>query len=468
VDKKIIQSILIAILFFLLIGFSITGWQAKYIADDFCYDAQFIQHGFWEGNVDSYLSRMAYSSNRYSLTFFSGIAWALGGVRISPLLPTLAILFWGGATFFAIHMGAKAARYKLSLLTSICIALILLFFTFLLAPNRYQILYWRSGMVPYLFPLVFNTFLIGLLFFYVHKQKINAGGMIALGLIAWTAAGFSETVFALQAGLWVLVFLYSLVSRKKNARKAALAILVGTLLGLLLLVLNPTNADRLSAFPAPPPLFEVVGLSLIYAGSFAFDFIRSTPLPFFILLVSGILLGWMELGNTGFQWKRAIIFLSSTLVGTYILLACVMAPTIWSMSSFPERRGLLSGAFLIILFLFSLGAVMGIMIHQLLDKRIPFRWKPVIHILLAVGIGAYLIHFIPTIYDEIIPMRRRAELWDARNAAILDAKAAGQMNITVAGIDSIAGITELQKDGKFWINQCAATYYGVESIQSIE
>jgi hypothetical protein len=63
VDKKIIHIILIAVISPLLIGFIITGWQSRYLADDYCYDAEFIQHGFWQGQIDAYLSRMPYNSN---------------------------------------------------------------------------------------------------------------------------------------------------------------------------------------------------------------------------------------------------------------------------------------------------------------------------------------------------------------------------------------------------------------------
>ena len=61
--------------------------------------------------------------------------------------------------------------------------------------------------------------------------------------------------------------------------------------------------------------------------------------------------------------------------------------------------------------------------------------------------------------------QKRAQFWDARDAAIRQAKAAGLMVVDVHAIDSYAGVIELYPQPN-WVNSCAASYYGVDQIRA--
>jgi len=72
-------------------------------------------------------------------------------------------------------------------------------------------------------------------------------------------------------------------------------------------------------------------------------------------------------------------------------------------------------------------------------------------------------------YCNTIPaVRKRAAKWDERNAYILEQKAAGNSDITVDGLDSIGYILEISPDPGKWVNQCAASFYQVNSIIASE
>lgn len=62
----------------------------------------------------------------------------------------------------------------------------------------------------------------------------------------------------------------------------------------------------------------------------------------------------------------------------------------------------------------------------------------------------------------------RAQMWDLRDAQIRQMANAGEKQITVQALDSLAGITELQENPSHWVNNCAAAFYGVESIRAVE
>ncbi len=466
--KKIFFGFLFASTLILLLGFCISGWYSRYQADDYCYDAEFIQHGFWNGQIDSYLNLMPYSSNRYSLTLFSGIVWAFGGVMVAPILPGFVLLGWGGLLFYAVKQGFKVTGISLHILSVSFIATTMVFYTLLLAPNRYQNLFWRSGMLPYFFPLLISTLLLGRFLSYVNKKQIGIVGIAELLLIAWIAAGFSETMLALQVGFWIIVLIYALAKRVTTAWISACVILLGTVIGFLFFILNPTNALRQSHFPPPPSLWSVTLDSLQYAGSFIIDSVRSAPLPFSALILSGILFGWLENPLKEFRWRSLLITPIVVGVAINMLISCIMAPTVWAMSSFPDPRSLLAGTFLICLFCFLIGTIIASAGNLVIHQHNSPQWKLAMIILLALMLGGYNLHFLPTQFKEIEVYRKRVHVWDARNASILKDRAEGNLHPLVPGIDSIAGIIELQPNENFWVNRCAAIYYDVEDIRTKE
>jgi len=451
------------ILVLLLIGFGITGVFSRYLADDYCYDAQFMRQGFFNGQIDSYLNLMPYSSNRYSLTLFSSIFWILGGIKISPVIPLIAILFWGGSLFYTLTRINHVRKLHLTQSQLLFISLLLLFFTLLLAPNRYQILYWRSGILPYLFPLALNTFLIGR-FLSITNKLPKLFHLIELGIWGWLAAGFSETIFAIQTLFWGLVFAFTIWKKNSSRQKAVLAILIGTFLGAGLLIFNPTNAIRQSYFSAPPSLIHVMTISLGFAYDFILDFISSYRLPIVMLLTCGVFTGWLLKKPDSLVLKKLLVFWIIITILFYGILVGLMAPTVWSMSAYPEPRGLLSGDYLTVIYVFFTGTLVGYYARY----KFKFLTAPLPGILMAALISVYLIHFIPSIFQDIHNAHLRAENWDKRNAFILDQIQLGKTSLIVDGLDSVARIFELQPDPAHWVNRCAADYYQIESITTTE
>lgn len=386
-----------------------------------------------------------------------------------PVLPLASILFWALALYYAIYQGSQYFSYRLSPVKIAFLSTCILFFTLYLAPNQYQILFWRSGMNTYLVPLLINTLILGRFFFYLQQKRFGILGFIELSILAFLAAGFSETVFALQAGFWGVILLFVLWLRHSIGLKAIPAILIGSFLGAALMILNPTNAARQSHFPPPPPIATVILTSVQYAKDFLFYSLQGTWLPFLILFFSGFLFGWLEFAADSFRWRTAFKILAAMVICSVFFLVCLMAPTIWSMSAYPEKRGLLTGIFILTLFIFSLGIWSGGAIAKIFSGYISPKVNITVGIILTLIIGLYLIRAIQPTYNLIRTYQKRAELWDARNAEIIQLRSEGQMQIVVPGIDSIGGILELQPRGGWqWVNNCAAQYYQINSIETTE
>ena len=75
---------------------------------------------------------------------------------------------------------------------------------------------------------------------------------------------------------------------------------------------------------------------------------------------------------------------------------------------------------------------------------------------------------VPSQLSVIGQYQKRASLWDTRNSEIISRIERGERHLVVPGIDSIAQIIELQKEPGFWVNNCAAVYYQIDSIQTTE
>jgi hypothetical protein len=57
--------------------------------------------------------------------------------------------------------------------------------------------------------------------------------------------------------------------------------------------------------------------------------------------------------------------------------------------------------------------------------------------------------------------------WDEREQMIYDMKAEGQTELVIPALDGYEGTKELDVRPFFWVNQCAARIYGVDSISAI-
>jgi uncharacterized protein (UPF0147 family) len=71
-------------------------------------------------------------------------------------------------------------------------------------------------------------------------------------------------------------------------------------------------------------------------------------------------------------------------------------------------------------------------------------------------------------WQQIPQWKAVAQAWDERHADIQQKVSAGETSLTVKAFDSIGTVAELTDDPNYWVNTCAATYYGVEEITAVE
>jgi len=244
------------------------------------------------------------------------------------------------------------------------------------------------------------------------------------------------------------------------------------------------------------------------------------------------LLGWAvsrRLGISTPPLKRTLLWAAMLILAVYLTTSAVMAPGFYAENSYPSDRaqivpryisllltlglGLLAGnacagikkrwlsstlltlvgavVLLVIAFWFNgmklnfhppafpemrewvranLGISLLVLFGLLLVAGLA-AWKADIRLSLSIwlvllGIPALIIG--ARFVTEYPLMQQRAELWDGRDAQIRQMQAAGETQLVVPAMNSLAGILELSDYEGFWVNHCAATYYGVGSISAVE
>jgi len=169
-----------------LIAFGLNGSYMRYSGDDYCYAGYFTQHGLIGSVWNTYFGPSPFHGNRFSLTFFSGLADAVGPTA-NAALPTLALVLWVASLTYALRIGMRLAGHFIKPWIPIVLALFLVFQTLYQAPDLRQSLYWRSGMLPYLAPLIANTLLIAIMLKIIERNQVSYFGTAMVGVGALIA-----------------------------------------------------------------------------------------------------------------------------------------------------------------------------------------------------------------------------------------------------------------------------------------
>src|SRR4030088_2246691 len=126
------------------------GGFARYTADDYCWAGVLRTEGFLAAQVSWY----TIYSPRYAFTFIVNVV-ELAGPGIVPALPIAAILVWLATLTWTLR------QFGLQTMHALLMAELAALATLQTAPDLPQSLYWQTGMLTYLLPLVLATFLIG-------------------------------------------------------------------------------------------------------------------------------------------------------------------------------------------------------------------------------------------------------------------------------------------------------------------
>ncbi|MCW5875320.1 MAG: hypothetical protein KIS85_00430 [Anaerolineales bacterium] len=414
-----------------------------------------------------------YASNRFSLTLFSGIS-LLFGLHSLKFITLLAVSFLFGSSYAILRFFVKTSLVSFSWITAALLAGALSFFSIYLAPQLYQSFYWQAAFLPYTAPLMFMLFLLALILYQSLKPQIPAWMYVIVSLIAFFGGGFSESGSAVLVSLLSMALASAYLNREKQtwARRATgllgLALLFA-LSAMTVLIISPGILERASRYGEPASFAVFVPLLLKYSWGFIQSSLSSFPIPFSVLVAFSFSLAVVNpQPNQKTANSKPLLILVGILLLSFLLVAASYAPSAYIEKNVPAPRTRILSMYFLNSGLVAASFVIG---HAV--RSAARRWARPLGAFAAILLllcTAYALRATGLTWQSKQPLyQQRAAIWDERHAHILTSREAGIAIVDVRGIDSlpVGGVLDLREKEHFWVNACAANYYGVEGIRAV-
>ncbi len=478
--RKLNLAAVLAACGIVIIGLSLLaflGLYNRYWSDDWCYNLDFKQLGaigaartyFFTGDA----ARRGYSTDRYSLTLLGGLFY-LPGIFGTRILAGLIIILWIVGLLWVVSSAGRhfeAWPRGVSLLA----VTFLLYYALYLAPQRFQILYWRAG-VHYSFTIVLGLYVLGLITSRGIGKLSSRLVNVAIVPLAFFAGGLSETGCAYLVTAAIIMLAGAWVGKRKKfewARRAlvpALIALISLLAAMVVLILSPSNSryDTMAVRSTSLPLVPFI--SFQFAFNFIADSLLTLPAPHFVFVV---LFGSLSIISSALSQKRQAIPFRQTVglilgVGiiAFVLIAAVQAPSIRFYSAPPEPRAQSLSRFTMLVALACISWVIG----QAAFARWQMNWFVSLATVSIVICTLYTARLILQNYEELPGWAARAQQWDQRDLNIRRATAQGVRRLIIPVIDTHdIGVQDIMRSKSMtgqWVSTCGSAYYGLDAIRS--
>jgi hypothetical protein len=175
----------------------------------------------------------------------------------------------------------------------------LLYFALCFSPQRFQILYWRSG-VHYSFTIILGLYILALITTQMVRDHASRRLNYLVAPLAFFAGGLSETgAVYLFTGMILLLAVAWLGKRNHQAwadksLPSILVAVVGLLIAMITLIVSPSNDRYQSMGVRSTNLMLVPFLSFKYSFAFILDSLKSLPLPHLIFIVFFVALSVLQ------------------------------------------------------------------------------------------------------------------------------------------------------------------------------
>ncbi|MBL0344210.1 hypothetical protein [Candidatus Villigracilis affinis] len=447
------------------------GIFSRHLADDYC-SVDFIRTNFFSALLNNYI----FVSDRYTNFMLIALSEYISP-RTVTILPALFIALWLTGIAWMLSEASRFSKNGWSKLTIAALTFLVVFFALLQAPNRFQILYWRSAMSTHFAPLVFMPFLAAFILKVITESEAKSAPFwkYVLGFfIAFIIGGFSEPTVAVMITLLALAFAATWKWMSPSTRSTALKMigwsLAGAVLALLIMGLAPANYYRVSLGKEPPTIFFLVIRSFQYGLNFIDNSFRTLPLPTLFTVAMPFFMFYNMYASptstlTESQRKLARTMLMVIPVLSYLLIVASFAPSVYG-QSFPVERARFAG---------QVSLVAGLMIEGALLGSLLAQWRPAALEKLPLKLASAVLLAVAAFYplragwlalNDIPDYRTRAEAWDTRVIQINDLIAQGETDLLIVQLDGVEGVKEMEITEKHWVNRCAAKYYEVNSIRT--
>ena len=469
----VIAGLMIAFELFAIGVLLYLGTFNRYLADDYCEMVIMGNGPALPAVIKIYFGGDFRGTYRYSKFLLIGLAESFGTHNVQ-FLPILLILIWLIGLVWSVNQLRKLMGIRLPMIFDYWMAISVVFFSMWQAPNRFQTFFWRSSMTAHFAPLVFLPLLSGFVLHQINTgKKPGLWTLIFVMLASFLVGGFSEPPTATVIVAIIMLILLASKWKDDTRRRSSLNLLIYSLVGFSLafiaIFLSPGNVSHGKTSLAE--LLVTFEKTIRYTFDFLGDTVRTLPLPSFISILSSFVMFFVFSISSETQplvhINRRQVWISLGVVALIqiILIAASFAPSAYGQSYPSERARFLGRLIMTVAFLLE-GALLGVLCSDLAAKS----WRQVL-----LPLGA-LVFFILALYplragmsllDTFPDYRKWASTWDLRETEIHRSIALGEKDLVVRWLPTKEGIKEIDGSTRHWVNQCAASYYGVNTIRSV-
>jgi hypothetical protein len=449
------------------------GFFTRYMADDYCTAGTLRTAGLWATQRHYYTAW----SGRFSFTLTVSLVELLG-TGVAPYLPTAALLCWLAATTWAVYEILRGSLGRRPLLFSFLLAELIVYAT--IADNVggvQEALYWQTGMLTYVAPLILLTTLAG---FYARKLRRADGrapgkaSLLAFFAAAFYAGGFSETSALMQIGALAVaaaVLFLADAQRRRRLLPALFAGLFGSVVALSVVALAPGNSTREAALPAHSGRLTIVwrAMSNELGHAFSEHNYGTTFAPRWAAMLLAASLAFLLSTRADGDAQKSLRRLLWLAASGLLVYFCCFLPASYALSGMPPARALVVAQFVLVCTLVSVGWVAGgAAAAYFADKGFDSR-RPVV-VSLAASALLLSLTFVGSArrtFSQAGRARALARLWDLHDAETRARVARGEKNLTVPVDYNIGGTDVMKGDPQWYVNHCFAVFYGADSVTAL-
>jgi hypothetical protein len=419
-------------------------------------------------------------SGRFAATLLVTLV-ELIGPRAVPFLPGLALLAWLSAATWAVRElqqhQAAAPGWRLPWWPAAVVATVLVVSTLQTTADLPQVLFWQTGMVSYLWPLVLATVYVAWVARVSRGRARSAAvhGVPALGLSfgpVFLAGGTSETFAAAQVTALALACVVAYVAgarpRSSTLLPMLLVGLLGALLALAVLAVAPGNSVRQET-AARTPLSVALPQTLEFTqGWLRLTFARPHAAMLLLLVAIPAAIGATSPYPTPAspRWR---VLVASALATALVILAC-MLPAFYALGSNPPGRAQVIPQYALVCSVAALGWALGTATGARLGsslRRPAAGWVAAAALLALLALGP--LAMARDVLQQIAPARAYAAAWDELDTDVRAERNQGKQDVTVRTLPSTGMVHNLDWVGPNrtdWFNECVARYYDLHTIAS--
>jgi hypothetical protein len=408
-------------------------------------------------------------SGRFTATLLVTLFEAIGP-RAFSVLPALALMAWLSAATWAAREVLIALGRGVPLWTSIVLATLVVFATLQTTADLPQVLFWQTGLLTYLTPLVLASVFVGCVARVSRSQTVRWPLAIAVSFVlAFLAGGTSETFAAAQITALALAWVIALMAgtHGRSLRAMLLVGLLGALLALGVIAVAPGNSVRQET-AAPSPLSIAVSQALEFTqGWLRLTFAR--PHAAVLLLLAGIpaAIGASTPGaRLGWRWG---LLAAAMMAAALIIFAC-MLPAYYALSSNPPGRAQVIPQYVLVCGVAALGWALGTAAgagRRWIGPRLARGWGALAALVALVAFGPALT--VRDLLAQVEPTSAYAAGWDQLDREVRAERIQGVLDVTVRPLPSTGMVHNLDfvgPDRHDWFNACVARYYDLNTIAS--